>query len=195
MNPKARRRNQTTALVCASVVVCMIGASFAAVPLYQLFCQVTGFAGTTQSSASAPGTVGERVINVRFNADVEPGLPWKFETPRGSVSVGIGEEKLVFYRATNRSDETVTATAVFNVTPFKAGAYFSKIACFCFEEQVLRPGESVEMGVSFYIDPEILEDHNLDDIKTITLSYAIYRAPGDTKVSGDMAGTTRKSIN
>ena len=178
------RRNQTTALVCAAVVVGMVGASFAAVPLYRLFCQVTGYGGTTQISTAAPGAVSDRVINVRFNADVDPALPWDFQTPRGQVSIRVGEEKLVFYRATNQSDETVVATTVFNVTPFKAGFYFSKVQCFCFEEQVLKPGETVEMGVSFYIDPDILEDRNLDDIKTITLSYALFREVSDGAVPG-----------
>ena len=106
-----------------------------------------------------------------------------------AVALKVGEEKVVFYRATNRSDETITATALFNVTPFKVGPYFSKIDCFCFEEQVLRPGESVEMGVSFYVDPDILEDRNLNDITTITLSYALFRATDDTEVSAVTIGT------
>tara|TARA_B100000686_G_scaffold341141_1_gene418034 strand:+ start:107 stop:688 length:582 start_codon:yes stop_codon:yes gene_type:complete len=187
--PAANHSNRTIALVCAAVVVCMVGASFAAVPLYRLFCQVTGFGGTTQVAQAAPGAIGERIIRVRFNADVDSALPWDFETPRGAVALKVGEEKLVFYRATNRSNQTITATALFNVTPFKMGPYFSKIDCFCFEEQVLRPGESVEMGVSFYVDPDILEDRNLNDITTITLSYALFRATDDTKVSAVTIGT------
>ena len=138
---------------------------------------------------AAPGAIGERIIRVRFNADVDSALPWEFETPLGTVALKVGEEKLVFYRATNRSDETITATALFNVTPFKVGPYFSKIDCFCFEEQVLRPGEIVEMGVSFYVDPDILEDRNLNDITTITLSYALFRATDDTEVSAVTIGT------
>ena len=183
------RSNRMIALVCAAVAVSMVGASFATVPLYRLFCQVTGFAGTTQVAEAAPGAISERIIRVRFNADVDSALPWEFETPRGAVALKVGEEKLVFYRATNRSDETITATALFNVTPFKVGPYFSKIDCFCFEEQVLRPGESVEMGVSFYVDPDILEDRNLKDITTITLSYALFRATEETEVSALMIGT------
>ena len=182
--PLTARRNGATALICAVVVVGMVGASFAAVPLYRLFCQVTGYGGTTQVATASPGAVSDRVINIRFNADVHPTLPWEFETPRGKISVRVGEEKLVFYRATNSSNETITATTVFNVTPFKAGSYFSKIDCFCFEEQLLKPGESIEMGVSFYIDPDILDDRNLDDIKTITLSYALFHATDETEVSG-----------
>jgi cytochrome c oxidase assembly protein subunit 11 len=189
------RRNQSTALVCAVVVVGMIGASFAAVPLYRLFCQVTGYGGTTQISNAAPGAVSDRLIRVRFNADVDPALPWDFQTPRGEVSIKVGEEKLVFYRATNQSDQTVIATTVFNVTPFKAGVYFSKVQCFCFEEQVLKPGETIEMGVSFYIDPDILEDRNLDDIKTITLSYTLFRGPDETEVSESAAPANAKTIN
>ncbi len=184
-----QRHNRTIALVCAAVVVGMVGASFAAVPLYRVFCQLTGYGGTTQVAAAAPGAVDERVIRVRFNADVDSALPWDFETPRDAVALRVGEEKLVFYRATNRSDETITATAVFNVTPFKVGPYFSKIDCFCFEEQVLRAGESVEMGVSFYIDPDILEDPNLDDITTTTLSYVLFRAADETEISAVTIGT------
>ena len=187
-------RNAATALVCAAVVAGMVGASFAAVPIYRLFCQVTGYGGTTQVASAAPGAVGDRVIKIRFNADIDPALPWNFETPRGTVAVTVGEEKLVFYRATNTSDETFAATTVFNVTPFKAGAYFSKVQCFCFEEQVLEPGESIEMGVSFYIDPDILVDRNLDDIKTITLSYALYRATDETEVSAGI-GARDETVN
>ena len=179
-----RRRNRTAALVCAAVALGMVGASFAAVPAYRLFCQLTGFAGTTRVADAAPGALGDRVVRVRFNADVDPALPWDFETPGAPVELRVGEEKLVFYRATNRSGATVTASAVFNVTPFKVGPYFNKIACFCFEEQVLRAGESVAMGVVFYIDPAIREDRNLDDIRTITLSYTLFGADEETEVSG-----------
>lgn len=167
-------RQRTTALVLGGVALAMVGASFAAVPLYRLFCQVTGYGGTTQVAAQAPGVSSERIVTVRFNTHVAPDLPWSFEPP-APVKVRLGEEAVVAYRATNRSKKTMTAQASFNVTPFKAGPYFAKIECFCFAEQELEPGQSIEMPVTFFIDPEIVANRHLDDIKTVTLSYTLYR--------------------
>ena len=147
-----------------------------AVPLYQYFCRVTGYGGTTQTAAAAPATVGTRVITIRFNADVSPGLPWGFQPVRREIKVRVGERKLAFYAARNRSREAVTGTATFNVTPQKAGQYFNKIACFCFDKQRLEPGQAVDMPVSFFIDPAIVKDRNMDDVTTITLSYTFFRA-------------------
>ncbi len=175
MTAAVGRRNAMTGLVLAGVVAGMVGLAFAAVPLYRLFCQVTGYGGTTQTGAAAPGAVGERVITVRFNADVNSALPWGFAPVERELTVRVGEERLAFYRAVNRADEPVTGSAVFNVTPLKAGVYFNKVACFCFEEQRLEAGESIEMPVSFFVDPAIVEDPGLDDVKTITLSYTFFR--------------------
>ncbi len=147
-------------------------------PLYRLFCQVTGFGGTTRLAAAAPAAAGERVITVRFNADVNRGLPWSFRPAQREVRVRVGEEALVFYVARNDSDVPITGTSTFNVTPDKAGIYFNKVECFCFTEQRLMPGESVDMAVSFFIDPAIVDDPYQDDVKTITLSYTFFRASG-----------------
>ena len=178
------RRNLGTALALSGIVCAMVGLAFASAPLYRLFCQVTGFGGTTQVAEVLPEAVSDRVITVRFNADVNPELPWSFQPVQRAVKVRVGEAGLAFYRATNLTTRPVTGTATFNVTPLKAGEYFNKTACFCFEEQRLQPGESVEMGVSFFIDPTILEDRNLDDVTTVTLSYTFFRSlesDGDTE--------------
>ncbi len=183
--PAGSTRNGKTALVLAGVAAGMVGLAFASVPLYQLFCQVTGFGGTTQRAESPPAQAGviasNRVITVRFNADTAGSLPWQFRPQQTAVRVKVGEESLAFYEARNTSKAPVTGTATFNVTPLKAGQYFVKVECFCFTEQRLAPGKSIDMPVSFYIDPAILKDRNLDDVKTITLSYTFYRAEDDGK--------------
>ncbi len=176
MDERARRRNRTMLISLLALAFGMVGLTYASVPLYQLFCQVTGFGGTTQRAEAAPGTVLEREVVVRFNADVNSSLPWSFRPVQKEVRVKLGETALVAYRAENRSKETVTGTAVFNVTPEKAGAYFNKIECFCFTEQALNPGESVDMPVAFFVDPALANDLNAEDVKTITLSYTFYRA-------------------
>jgi len=153
----------------------MVGAAFAAVPLYRVFCQVTGYGGATNVATMAPGhIVADRQITVRFDANVARGMPWDFLPAQRQVSVAAGEEALVFYVATNPTDRTITGTATFNVSPAKAGKYFSKIECFCFTEQVLVPGQSVDMGITFFVDPEIVNDRYLDDVTEITLSYTFF---------------------
>ena len=168
-----------TALVLVSVVTGMVGLSFAAVPLYRVFCQVTGFAGTTQTAVAAPAGALDRVMTVRFNADVGKRLPWRFRPDQGPIELQVGEQGLAYFAATNTSDESVTGHAVFNVTPLKAGRYFTKIQCFCFDKQVLGPGETARMPVTFFVDPTIAEDPNLDDVSTITLSYTFFRTDAD----------------
>ena len=169
------RGNRRMGLLLAGVVAGMVGLSFAAVPLYSLFCQVTGYGGTTQVADQVPDAPLERTIKVRFNADVNPGLPWRFQPEQREVEVRIGEPTLVFYSARNLAARETFGTAVFNVTPLKAGAYFQKVDCFCFTEQKLEPGERVEMGVSFYIDPSVVEDASMDSVETITLSYTFFK--------------------
>ena len=169
------RRNGATALAAAGVIAGMVALTAASVPLYRLFCQVTGFGGTTQVAEQAPDQVLDRTIEVRFNADVDPDLPWSFQPAERAVTVRLGEERLAFYRAVNRSDQPIVGSAVFNVTPNKAGLYFSKIECFCFTEQVLQPGEAVDMPVSFYVDPAILDDPDARDVSAITLSYTFFK--------------------
>lgn len=176
MDERTRRRNRRTLTGLLVLVGGMIGLAYASVPLYQVFCQVTGYGGTTQRATAAPDRVLDRVVTVRFNADVNASLPWTFRPNQREVKVKLGETALVSYHAENRSHEPVIGTAVFNVTPDKAGAYFDKIECFCFTEQVLKPGESVDMPVSFFVDPSLVDNPNLEDVNTITLSYTFYRA-------------------
>ena len=178
-NAKARA-NARLASVFVGIVVGMVGLSYASVPLYRMFCQVTGYGGTTQRAEHAPEEAGQRVVTVTFNADVAgTNLPWNFAPMQRDVQVHVGEEKLIFYRAVNRGTTPVTGTATFNVTPAKAGIYFQKIACFCFSEQTLAAGETVEMPVSFFVDPEIARDPNTRDVRNITLSYTFFRAKHD----------------
>ncbi len=167
--------NTRVAITLAGLVCGMIGLAFASVPLYRLFCQVTGYGGTTQIAESAPETVSQRRITVRFKADVDDRLPWGFSPEQRSVELRVGEPGLAFYLATNEADRPTVGTATFNVTPAKAGVYFNKVQCFCFEEQELAVGESMRMGVSFFIDPAMLDDPSLDDVETITLSYTFFR--------------------
>lgn len=155
------------------VVVGMVGMSYAAVPLYDLFCRVTGFGGTTQIASERSNTVSDRPIKVRFDA-MTTNIDWAFQPIQRQIELKVGENALAFYRATNRTTASLTGTATFNVTPLKVGAYFSKVECFCFTEQTLGPGETIEMPVAFYVDPAIDEDPNLKDVKTITLSYTFY---------------------
>ena len=178
-----RNRNAITGVTLAALAVAMVGAAYASVPLYQWFCQATGFGGTTQVASATPNKILDREITVRFNSDVNSKLPWRFQPEQLSMKLKLGEERLAFYSATNQSDESITGTATFNVTPAKAGIYFNKIDCFCFTEQTLDAGKTARMPVSFFVDPEMAKDRNLDDITTITLSYTFFRleTPGSEK--------------
>ncbi len=168
-------RNGRTAVLAGLLVAAMIGLAFASVPLYRLFCQVTGLGGTTQRAAAdaVPGPVG-RMISVRFDANTAPALPWRFEPVDTHRRIAIGARNIALYTARNLSDRPVTGTATFNVTPSQAGQYFSKIQCFCFTEQRLAPGQEVSMPVVFFVDPAILDDPAAREISEITLSYTFY---------------------
>ena len=168
------RANKRLGLALVGIVAGMAGAAYASVPLYQLFCQVTGYGGTTQVADALPETVGERVITVRFNSDVDPHLPWAFQPVQREMTLKVGEAGLAFFRARSLSERTTVGTATFNVTPLKAGPYFNKVQCFCFTEQQLAAGGEVDMPVSFFVDPEIEEDPNLQEVTTITLSYTFF---------------------
>jgi cytochrome c oxidase assembly protein subunit 11 len=168
------KANRRLGLALVGVVAVMLGAAYASVPLYQLFCQVTGYGGTTQVAESAPAAAGERVFTIRFNADVDPKLPWAFQPVEREMTVKVGESGLALFRAENLSARATAGTATFNVTPLKAGQYFNKVQCFCFTEQRLAPGASIDMPVSFFVDPAIVEDPNLQEVKTITLSYTFF---------------------
>lgn len=169
----AARKNKRLLGVLVLFVAGMVGASYAAVPLYKIFCQVTGFGGTTQVATAESSVVLDRKMTVRFDATAN-GVPWSFQPVQRQVDLKVGESALVYYRATNTSDRAVVGTATFNVTPLKAGQYFNKIECFCFTEQRLEPGQSVDMPVTFFVDPEIAQDRNLEEVKTITLSYTFF---------------------
>lgn len=168
------RRHLVVALAMAGIVTGMLGLSYAAVPLYQLFCQVTGYGGTTQRAEQAPDTVLNRKIEVRFDANTGRGLGWNFRPVQRTIELKIGDSALAFYRAENVSNKRITGTATFNVTPEAAGSYFSKIECFCFTEQTLEAGASVDMPVTFFVDPEIVNDPEARNIKEITLSYTFF---------------------
>ncbi|XSG80992.1 MAG: cytochrome c oxidase assembly protein [Methyloligella sp. ZOD6] len=169
-------RHGIVALTLVGVVAGMVGLSFAAVPLYRIFCQQTGYAGTPQRAQAAPGEVSERTVNVRFDANVMPNMPWRFEPEKNEMTVRIGASNLAFFKATNESDKPIVGTAVFNVAPNSAAQYFNKIQCFCFTEQRLEPGETMEMPVTFFVEPEFLNDVSTKHIQDITLSYTFYRS-------------------
>jgi cytochrome c oxidase assembly protein subunit 11 len=173
--PARSRRRGATALLLLAVVAGMVGLSFASVPLYRIFCSATGYEGTTERAARAPGKASDTLLTVRFDASTDPALGWRFQPPQ-PIRVHPGEQYQVFFRAVNDEKVPVDGRAVYNVTPFKAGPYFDKIQCFCFSNQRLLPGQSADMGVVFFVDPRILSDPDTTDVKTITLSYTMFRA-------------------
>lgn len=167
------RRNRRVGASFGVFALAMVGLAFASVPLYQLFCQVTGFGGTTQVATDGPKGVIAREMKVRFDATVSNDLPWTI-TPAAAITDNIGAVDTVNYVATNHSDKPVTGMAIFNVSPENAGIYFNKIECFCFTEQTLQPGETVDMPIVFFVDPELDQNRELNTIKEITLSYTFY---------------------
>jgi cytochrome c oxidase assembly protein subunit 11 len=174
---RSRRRNRKTAIVVGGIAFGMVGMAFAAVPLYEIFCRVTGYGGTTQRVDAAPGEVLDRMVTVHFDANTAPDLGWTFGPAQRSVEVRLGEPTVIEYVATNLTDRPTAGTAVFNVTPENVGAYFDKIQCFCFTSQVLAPGETARFPVMFFVDPDLADNTLLDYIQTITLSYTFYPAP------------------
>ncbi len=172
-------KNTKTLASVFGFVVFMIGLSFAAVPAYRLFCQVTGFAGTTQEAAALPDTVLDRAITVKFDANTSRNLPWRFEARDRAITVKIGQKGLTSFISENKTDIPTAGTAIYNVTPLKAGKYFNKIQCFCFDEQTLMPGEIMDMPVMFFIDPAIADAPTMDDVTEITLSYSFFAAESE----------------
>lgn len=195
---KAQQRNRRTMLACLAIVGGMVGLSFASVPLYRLFCQVTGYGGTTQVAEEKSKVTTDRVMRIRFDATIHPNVAWKVRPAQREVTLKVGENAVAFYRAENTTDETVHTVATFNVTPLKIGQYFNKIECFCFTEQSLKPGQAVDMPVSFFVDPAINDDPNAQEVKTITLSYTFFpaEAPEDKeKLAAEKSETGRKVVN
>jgi cytochrome c oxidase assembly protein subunit 11 len=184
-------RNDAVLAGCLAVVVGMVGASYAAVPLYYMFCRATGYGGTPNRADAAPGATGDRVLTVHFDTNVDPALPWSFAPETRSVHVKIGEDRLVYFHAVNKSNVAITGHAAFNVAPDAAARYFTKIQCFCFTEQRLEAGESVDMPVSFFVAPAILGDRADDNLTEITLSYTFYPAT-DQKPDGKTASVPAK---
>lgn len=190
--------NLRVAAMGAGIALTMLGAAYAAVPLYDLFCRVTGFGGTTQRADVAPDTsqVLDRRVTIRFDSNVSGGLGWHFKPVQRTIEVKVGESSLAFYRATNTSSQPLTGTASFNVTPEAAGSYFAKVECFCFTEQTLKPGESIEMPVSFFVDPEFASDRDTSRIREITLSYTFFpvdKSDDDTPKSPDKRADLKPS--
>jgi cytochrome c oxidase assembly protein subunit 11 len=170
----SNRKNTRVASRAALFACAMLGLAYASVPLYRVFCQATGFGGTTQRAVKESDTILNRTIIVRFDGNVSSDLAWKFKPAQSKQEVKFGAKSLAFYRATNTSDRPITGTATFNVAPEAAGAYFNKIECFCFTEQTLQPGETVDMPVTFFIDPDMVKDRSAGSIAQVTLSYTFY---------------------
>lgn len=186
MNP-LQNKNARVAVFAGIAAVAMVGAAFAAVPLYSLFCQVTGYGGTTQIALGEAGQVLDREVTVLFDANTGRGIPWQFEPVQRSITLHVGESGLAYYRATNTSDRRITGVAAYNVAPYKVASYFSKIECFCFTEQTLDPGQTMDMPVLFFVDPLIAEDAYLDDVHTITLSYTFFETDEAASSPSDAA--------
>jgi cytochrome c oxidase assembly protein subunit 11 len=183
--PSLRQHNIAVASACGIFVATMVGAAYAAVPFYNWFCRVTGFNGTTQVSTAAPGNVLDRLVTVRFDANVGAGLPWKFTPETTSIEARLGEVVTVNYLAINETARETTGVAAYNVTPLNFGLYFQKINCFCFTEQRLKPGEKREMAVVFYIDPALAKDPDAQARETLTLSYTFYPQREPQRPSAD----------
>ncbi len=187
--PSPSRPMRRTALACAGLAFGMVGLAYASVPLYDLFCKVTGFDGTPMVRASNGSSVVDRTITVRLDANVSPGLPWRFAPETPEVKVKLGETTTVAYKVTNTGDRASVGIATYNVQPDLAGAYFSKLECFCFTEQTLQPGETLESAVVFYVDPRLAEDADVRDLHSITLSYTYFPSKGGKPVAESTAST------
>ena len=190
-----QRRHSILALSLVGLVAGMVGLSFASVPLYRVFCQVTGYGGVPQRAEKAPGEVLDRTVTIRFDGNVDRSLPWTFAPVQQTMDVKIGETALAFFKATNNSSVPVSGRAIFNVSPELAGRYFTKIECFCFKQQTLGAGQTVEMPVTFFVDPKFVDDEDTKDISEITLSYTFYRSdePNSPAASAAPEGEGSKS--
>ncbi|MBY8918173.1 cytochrome c oxidase assembly protein [Nitratireductor rhodophyticola] len=190
----AGNRNRNAAILCVAVVGGMVGMAYAAVPLYQLFCQVTGYGGTTQRVEQYSDTILDQTITVRFDANTN-GVPWEFQPKQREVTLRLGETKQISYVSRNLSNVPTSGTATFNVSPARAGAYFNKVECFCFTEQELQPGQSYDMPVVFFVDPEIVNVPELKNLKTITLSYTFFPLEKKAPVAAAPKTNTNQNEN
>lgn len=191
----AQNPNTRLAVKLVGVAVVMVSLSFAAVPFYDWFCRVTGYGGTTNVAATASEEILDREVTIRFDANTAPGMPWEFKPVERQVTLRIGETGLAFYEAYNPTDKPVAGTASYNVAPDAAGYYFTKIQCFCFEQQVLAPGERVTMPVSFYVDPEMVNDRDAKKVRHITLSYTFYETELPEEQAALAAPAPSASVN
>ncbi|MCH2546642.1 MAG: cytochrome c oxidase assembly protein [Alphaproteobacteria bacterium] len=189
-----KQSNTSLTLSLVAIVLGMTMLTASAVPLYNMFCRITGYGGTTQVAEIAPDAVTSRKMEVRFNTDVQKDMPWHFRADQGTVTVNIGEERLISFSARNDGDVPVWGTAIYNVTPHSAAEYFSKIQCFCFDSQRLDPGQEMHMPVSFFIDPQIMDDPYLQDLETVTLSYTFFLSKNQSdETSGSLGQPSEKA--
>jgi cytochrome c oxidase assembly protein subunit 11 len=188
------RRDVIIAACCGAFVAMMVGAAYASVPLYNWFCKTTGFGGTTQVAEKAPDHVLARELTIRFDSNVAPGLPWRFEPEQNEIKVRIGEVATVHYKVINQAAREITAQAGYNVSPPQVGGYFNKINCFCFTQQTMKPGETREMAVVFYVDPEIVKDRDQNDLNTITLSYTFYRQRDEARPVAETSDGSKSKL-
>jgi cytochrome c oxidase assembly protein subunit 11 len=193
-DPALKRRVRRTAMVCVGVVAGMVGLAYAAVPLYDLFCRVTGFDGTPRVGSATAGRTIDRTIRVRFDANVAPGLDWRFGSETAEIEARLGEIQTVFYKVRNAGSGATAGIATFNVQPGQAGAYFVKIQCFCFNEQTLQPGEEMDVPVVFYIEPSLASEPNLQHLRSITLSYTYFASKNGLPVATTSAGAGQSNL-
>jgi len=192
--PSPHHRNRATLLACIAMIGGMAGAAYAAVPLYRLFCQVTGYGGTTQVATAPAGMVLNRTVTIRLDSNVANGLNWKFRPEQPTVSVKIGETATVFYHVENHGSIDSTGVATYNVQPDLAGSYFNKLQCFCFNDLKLKPGESLDVPVVFFVDPALIKEHDLEKLDTITLSYTFFPAKGAKSPVAELTGQTKPQL-
>lgn len=176
MESDLRQKNKQAGLKVLAIVAAMFILAYASFPLYSLFCKVTGYGGTPKVAKAASENISDKTVVVRFNADIDPHMPWKFQPEQKQLEVRLGENKMAFFSAENIADKAITGVATYNIVPERAASYFNKIQCFCFDQQTLEKGEKVDMPVSFFVDPEILNDPDLKGLDTITLSYTFFEA-------------------